>query len=187
MDVALLLNHAVHPHAARLSASGSTRNEAHFVASSGPKWLKTRIKTRVLVARITNLVNSNRQLLQRRINAAYSQPKVPCLELPSFTPEIRDICEKRSVATAKLGYASALELARLLADFEAFDRYSEFEALFGSQVSNVNKSEKRIVLKTGISVVFRSGHPRNLGTSAAPTDWSTVSRLMITAIESPNA
>jgi hypothetical protein len=144
-------------------------------------------KLRVLVARITKLVNSNQRLLHRRNNAAYSQPKVLHLELPSSTAEIRDICEKRSVATAKLGYASALELARVLADFEAFDRYSEFEALFGSQVSNVSNSEKRIVLKTGVSIVFRSGHPRNLGTSAVATDWSKVSRLMIIAIESPNA
>jgi hypothetical protein len=109
------------------------------------------------------------------------------LELSSSTAEIREILFKRSVATAKLGYACALELARVLADFEAFDRYSEFGTLFANQVSDVTESKKRIVLKTGHSIVFRSGHPRNLGTSAAPTDWSIVSRLMITAIESPNA
>lgn len=91
------------------------------------------------------------------------------------------------MATEKLGFANAAELARVLADFEAFDRYSEFEALFGSQVTDINSFEKRILLRAGFSVAFRSGHPRNLGTSAVPPDWSNVSRLMITAIESPNA
>ncbi|MET4033597.1 MULTISPECIES: hypothetical protein [unclassified Bradyrhizobium] len=142
---------------------------------------------RAVVARITKMVNSRERLLHRRDNAVYFRPKVFRLELSSLTAEIRDICEQRSVQAAKLGYAGALDLARVLADFEAFDSYPEFEALFGSQVSSVSKSEKRIVLKSGLSISFRSGHPRNLGTSAAPTDWSKVSRLMITAIESPNA
>lgn len=132
------------------------------------------------------MVESGQRLLHRRNNAAYSQPKVPRVELSSSSAEIREICEKRSVATEKLDYANAIELARVLADFEAFDRYSEFESLFGTQVSNISNSEKRMTVKLGLSIVFRSGHPRNLGTSAAPTDWSKVSRLMITAIESPN-
>jgi hypothetical protein len=109
------------------------------------------------------------------------------LQLSSSTAEIRDLCEKRGVAAEKLGYANATELARVLADFEAFDLYSEFGTLFGSQVSDINNFEKRIVLKAGFSIAFRSGHPRNLGTSAVAPDWSKVSRLMITAIESPDA
>jgi hypothetical protein len=75
------------------------------------------------------------------------------------------------VAMEKLGYANAIELSRVLADLE---------------VSDISDFEKRIMVKAGISVAFRSGHPRNLGISAARPDWSKVSRLMITAIEPPN-
>jgi len=114
--------------------------------------------------------------------AALSQPKVDRLELSSSTAEIRDICEKRSEATAKLGYAAAAELARVLADIEASDTFADFEAMFVGQIFDESKTEKCFRMKTG-SISFRSGHPQNLGTQATATDWPRTTRLMITAIE----
>jgi hypothetical protein len=118
--------------------------------------------------------------------AALSQPKGDRLELSSFTAEIRDICEKRSEATAKLGYAAATELARVLADIEASQTFADFEAMFGGQISDKSETEKCFRMKTG-SILFKSGHPRNLGIQPAATDWPRTTRLMITAIEATDA
>jgi hypothetical protein len=125
-------------------------------------------------------------LLRGHSDAALSQPKGDRLELSSFTAEIRDICEKRSEATAKLGYAAATELARVLADIEASDTFADFEAMFGGQIFDESETEKRFRMKTG-SISFRSGHPYNLGTQATATDWPRTTRLMITAIEATDA
>src|SRR5258706_3155521 len=110
--------------------------------------------------------------------AALSRPKGDRLELSSFTAEIRDSCEKRSEATAKLGSAAATELARVLADIEASETFAEFEAMFGGQISDKSDTEKCFHMKTG-SILFRSGHPHNLGTQPTATDWPRTTRLMI--------
>jgi hypothetical protein len=125
-------------------------------------------------------------LLRGHSYAALSQPKGHRLELSSLTAELRDICEKRSEATAKLGYAAATELARVLADIEAFDTFADFEATFGGQISDESVIEKCFRMKTG-SITFRSGHPHNLGTRAASTNWPRITRLMITKIEATDA
>jgi hypothetical protein len=124
--------------------------------------------------------------LRRRGYAALSRPKGDCLELSSLTSEIRDICEKRSEAAAKLGYAVATELARVLADIDAAETFAEFESMFGDQISDKSETEKSFQMKTG-SISFRSGHPRNLGTQPVPTDWPKTTRLMITEIETVDA
>jgi hypothetical protein len=108
------------------------------------------------------------------------------LELSSFTAELRDICEKRSDATAALGYAAAAELARVLADIDASETFAEFETMFGDQISDKSETEKCFRMKTG-SISFKSGHPRNLGTQPSATDWPRITRLMITAIEAADA
>ena len=59
------------------------------------------------------------------------------MELSSLTAEIRDICEKRSEATAKLGYAAAAELARVLADIDASETFAEFDVMFGEQLPRI--------------------------------------------------
>lgn len=105
------------------------------------------------------------------------------LELSSSTAEIRDICEKRSEARAKLGDDAALELARILADIEAFDTFAEFAAAFGTLITDREEGEKCFHMETGPLIVFRAGHPRNLGPRPAPTNWPNTTRLMITAIE----
>jgi hypothetical protein len=125
-------------------------------------------------------------LLRGHSYAALSQPKVDRLELSFLTAEIREVCAKRSEAAAKLGYAAAAELARVLSDIEAFDNFAEFGGMFGHQISDVSETEKCFRMKTG-SISFTSGHPRNLGTQAAATDWSKTARLMITAIEATDA
>ncbi|WP_050627365.1 hypothetical protein [Bradyrhizobium viridifuturi] len=119
--------------------------------------------------------------------AALSHFKGICLELSSFTPELRDICEKRSEARAKLGDDAALELGRVLADIEAFDNFPDFAATFGSRIADRGEYEKCFDLGLGYWLVFRSGHPRNLGANAVPPDWSSTTRLMITAIERADA
>jgi hypothetical protein len=51
------------------------------------------------------------------------------LELTFHTAELREICEKRSVAAAEFGYAAARELAERLADIEALDTVAELSLL----------------------------------------------------------
>lgn len=125
--------------------------------------------------------------MQRSGYAALSQLKGNRLELSSSTAEIRDICEKRDVARAKLGDDAALELSRILADIEAFDTFADFYATFGNQISDRGDAEKCFRMETGDLIVLRAGHPRNLGAGAAPTNWTNTTRLMITAIERPDA
>jgi hypothetical protein len=105
------------------------------------------------------------------------------LELTSFTAEIREICEKRSEAKAELGEEAALELARVLADIEAFDNFADFAATFANQIVDRGEFEKCFQMQNDYSLIFRAGHPRNLGARAAPPDWGTTTRIMITAIE----
>lgn len=109
------------------------------------------------------------------------------MELSSSTAEIRDICEQRGEARAKLGDDAALELARVLADIEAFDTFADFTATFGHLITDRGEAEKCFRMETGHLIVFRAGHPRNLGSRATPTDWVNTTRLMITAIERPDA
>ena len=108
------------------------------------------------------------------------------MELSFFSAELRDVCEKRSEASAELGYATATELARVLADIDASDIYADFDLLFRSQIFDLPDSEKCFQMKTG-KIHFRSGHPKNLGATPALTDWPTVTRIMITAIETSDA
>jgi hypothetical protein len=42
-------------------------------------------------------------------------------------------------------------------------------------------------MRTGDVIVFRAGHPRNLGAGATPSNWAKTTRLMITGIERANA
>ena len=105
------------------------------------------------------------------------------MEFSSFTPDILDLCEKRSVARATLGDDAALEFSRVLSDIEAFDNFADFAATFGDQIEDLGPYEKCFKLKAGYVLVFQSGHPVNLGAKAVPPDWETTTRLMITAIE----
>jgi hypothetical protein len=105
------------------------------------------------------------------------------LELSSSTPEIREICEKRGVARAELGDDAATELAQVLADIEASENYAEFAAMFKSQITDQRETEKCFLMRASCRIVFRSGHPHNLGAGAAPTDWSNTTRIQITAFE----
>jgi hypothetical protein len=105
------------------------------------------------------------------------------LELASSTAEIREICSRRYTARAKLGDDAAMELAQILADIEAFDNFAEFAATFGGQITDRGESEKCFSMKGGYLIVFRAGHPRNLGTDPVATDWPKTTRLMVTAFE----
>jgi hypothetical protein len=64
------------------------------------------------------------------------------LELTFQTAELRDICEKRTVAAKELGYAAARELAERLADIEALDTVSDLSLLLGDAICDRSPTEK---------------------------------------------
>lgn len=114
-------------------------------------------------------------------------PGAKRLELTFQTAELRDICEKRDVATAKLGYAAARELAEKIADIEALDNVADLSGLLGEAICDRSPTEKSLRLKSGFDVVFVSAHPPP-PEAAAPeaTDWTETTRMKITAIEPIN-
>lgn len=104
------------------------------------------------------------------------------MELTFSTAELREVCEKRSVAVAKLGYSPARELAERLADVEAADTVADLSLLLGEAICDRSPTEKCIRLSAGFAVTFVSGHTAHMETTEA-TDWSQTSRMKITAIE----
>jgi hypothetical protein len=107
------------------------------------------------------------------------------LELTFHTAELRDICEKRDVATAKLGYAAARELAEKIADIEALDTVADLSGLLGEAIRDRSPTEKSVRLNSGFDVVFVSAHPPS-GASPEATNWTETTRMKITAIEPIN-
>jgi hypothetical protein len=99
------------------------------------------------------------------------------------TEQLREICVKRSVATAKFGAAGALELAQKLADMEACENAAEFCELYPSLVSDVSDNEKCLNLSSGFQLNFRSGHPSYPNPPAEVTNWMNTTRLRIVSIE----
>ena len=90
------------------------------------------------------------------------------------------------MARAQLGNDAALELSQILADIEAFDTFADFGATFGNQITDQQDSDKCFHMTTGHVILFRAGHPRNLGAGAVPPNWANTTRLMITRIERAN-
>jgi len=103
------------------------------------------------------------------------------LELTFHTAKLREVCEKRAAATAELGYAAARELSDRLADMEALDTVAELSRMFGKAILARSETEKALRLNSGFDVVFVSGHP--LRPITEPTDWETITRMKIIAIE----
>jgi hypothetical protein len=108
------------------------------------------------------------------------------LELTFHTAELREICEKRDVAAAELGYSAARELAERLADIEALDTVANLSALIGEAICDRSPTEKSFRLNSGFDVVFVSAHPSPAESTAKATDWTKTSRMKITAIEPIN-
>jgi hypothetical protein len=102
------------------------------------------------------------------------------LELTFLTAELRDVCEKREVAMARIGYAAARELAERLADIQAVDNVAELSQLLGDTVEDRTALKKAVRLAAGFEVMFESGH-----THSNP-DWASTSRIKIVAIEPGN-
>lgn len=113
-------------------------------------------------------------------------PKVSRLELTFHTAELREICEKRDVAAAKLGYAAARELADRLADIEAVDTVADLAELLAEAMCDRGSTEKCFRLNSGFDVVFVSAHPPSQEANPNATDWAKTSRMKITAIEPCN-
>jgi hypothetical protein len=107
------------------------------------------------------------------------------LELTFHSAELREICEKRDVATAKLGYAAARELAERLADIEALDNVADLSALLGEAICDRSPTEKSFRLNSGFDVVFVSAHA-SPADAAKSIDWTKTSRMKIIAIEPIN-
>jgi hypothetical protein len=105
------------------------------------------------------------------------------LELTFQTAELREICEKRDVAVAKLSYAAARELAERLADIEALDTVADLSALLGEAICDRSPTEKSLRLNSGFDVVFASAHPSPADGAPKATDWTKTNRMKITAIE----
>jgi hypothetical protein len=105
------------------------------------------------------------------------------LEITFHTADLREICEKRSVAAARLGYAAARELAERLADVDALDNVAELSSLLGDAICDRSPTERSLRLNSGFQVVFVSAHPSSAGASQHATDWTATSRMKITAIE----
>ena len=103
------------------------------------------------------------------------------MELHFYTAEIWEICAERDVATDKLGYAVARQLADRLADVEAVDTASELCDLLGNATYDRTPNEKCIRLGLGYGLVFQSAHPGS-GVGGSPTDWTITTRMMIVAI-----
>jgi hypothetical protein len=105
------------------------------------------------------------------------------LELTFQTAKLREICEKRAVATVELGYDVARELADRLADMEALDTVAELADLLGEAICDRSATEKSLRLVSGFRVVFVSGHPSPARIAPRTTDWKETTRVKITAIE----
>lgn len=112
--------------------------------------------------------------------------RVDVLDLTFQTAELREICEKRDVAVAELGYAAARELADRLADIEAVDTVAEFAKMLGEVVCDKTPTEKCFRLASGFNVVFVSAHPLRVQANLESTDWTKTIRIRITAIEAAN-
>ena len=97
--------------------------------------------------------------------------------------ELRDICEKRSVATEVIGPTAALELAQKLADLAACETVSEFCSLNPDVVADISDTEKCIRLASGHQIKLRSGHPTYPDPPAEITNWSATTRVRIFCIE----
>jgi hypothetical protein len=110
-------------------------------------------------------------------------PKVSRLEFTFHTAELREICEKRAVAAAKLGYAAARELAERLADIEALDTVADLCLLLGASICDRSPTEKFLRLNSRFDVVFVSAHPSPPEGPPKATDWQKTSRMKITGIE----
>jgi len=104
------------------------------------------------------------------------------LELTFRTAELRETCEKRDVAIARMGYDAARELEERLADIEAVDTVGELSELLGPAMGDSGGTEKFVSLQAGFQVRFSSAHPRD-AESQQPIDWSQTSRVKILGIE----
>jgi hypothetical protein len=104
------------------------------------------------------------------------------LEITFRTAELRDLCEKREVASAAMGYEAARELEQRLADIDAVDTVEELVLLLGPSVVDSSPSEKRIQLPSDYCICFGSAHPKDSGVQQG-TDWGNTSRVKILGIE----
>lgn len=112
--------------------------------------------------------------------------RVNWLELTFQTAELREICEKRAVATTELGYDAARELEGRLADMEALETVADLCQLLGEAILDRSATEKCLRLRAGFNIVFTSAHPRRPGAESKATDWEKTTRMKITAIEAVN-
>ena len=109
------------------------------------------------------------------------------MELTFHTAELREICEKRDVAAAKLGYPAARELADRLADIEAVDTVTDLSQLLGDEtICDSGTHEKTLHLKSGLHIVLVSAHTDAMSAPQKAPEWANTTRIKIMAIERSN-
>jgi hypothetical protein len=101
------------------------------------------------------------------------------LELAFETKALRDICESKSIAKAKLGVKVADALRRRLSDFRSVDSIDELP--FAKLKKNSNFVT--LDLPDDWQLVATGGHGDNPKLASGKTDWAKVTRLKITRIE----
>ena len=105
------------------------------------------------------------------------------MDLAFQTKELRDVCERRAVATAKIGVAAALELEQRLADIDAVETAAELIRLFPDYVVKRASDEFLLRLSSGHELVLRSGHVETATTPDGSTDWTKVMRFRVMALD----
>ena len=105
------------------------------------------------------------------------------VELAFASLELRSICESRRRATNLLGAEAARELAQRLADLSALTSAAELADLFPNDIVDRSRGERALRLQAGQDLVFCAGHVDVPVLEDGLTDWTSVSRLRILALE----
>lgn len=101
------------------------------------------------------------------------------LELAFATKALRDICESKATARAKLGEKVADALKRRLSDFRSINTIDELP------LTKPKKNTKNVSfdLPDGWHLVVTAGHGENPTLPNGKIDWTRVTRLKVVGIE----
>jgi hypothetical protein len=101
---------------------------------------------------------------------------------PSFaSEEVREICEKRAIASEAIGALASLALMRVLADVAAAENLTELQAIIGERLIQLDDQEFAVSLGGGSFFRFRAGRARPPEIAAGSINWDKVDRIKIVA------
>jgi hypothetical protein len=127
--------------------------------------------------------STERRIAPRWTNPPWDQERV---ELVFATVELRSICENRRRATAVIGADAARELSQRLADLMALATVADVADVFPADIIDRSPTERALRLKAGHDLIFCAGHVQVPIDEGGGTDWTRVSRIRITALETCN-